>query len=205
MKPNRCPRPHAAVARALARPAAAAWLAAAATCPVMAQTTIAPGLWENTLTMKSGSGQIEAAAALMRDRIAAMPPEQRQRIEAMMAARGASGGLPAAAGLASGRPTRVQVCITPEQAARDDLPLHDGRCKATDKQRSGNTLRVQFTCSGEHPASGSAEFTLLGDKQSKGMVRVDTTVAGRPEQIQVEQSGRWLGADCGNVAPRVVR
>lgn len=168
-------------------------------------TRLQPGLWEHQVTMKTASGQIEAMASQMRQQIERMPPEQRQRIEQMMRGRGvaASGGAAAAASLASGQPTTVQTCITAEQAARDELPLHDRRCTAVDQQRSGNTLRVRFACgSGEHAANGTAEFTLLSDRQLRGTATVDAHVAGRPETLQIEQTGRWLNAECGSVKPR---
>lgn len=163
-----------------------------------AAPAIAPGLWENQVTMKTGSGQMEAAMAQMRERMASMPPEQRQRVEEMMKGRGGGAGM----GIASGQPTTVQVCITPEQAAREDLPLHDGRCQVTSKERSGNVVRAKFACTGEHPATGSAEFTLVSDKQTRGTVVVDTVMRGQPEKLQIEQTGRWVGADCGSVKPR---
>lgn len=194
--------------RRLVRSVAAAVCATACAIPASAQpaTRLAPGLWEHQVTMKSASGQIEAMASQMRQQLDRMPPEQRQRMEDMMRGRGigASGGTAdAAVGLASGRPTTVQTCITPEQAANDELPLHDGRCRATNQQRTGDTLRVTFTCSGgEHAASGTAEFTLLSDKQTRGTMSVDANIAGRPEKLQIEQSGRWVAADCGSVKPR---
>lgn len=157
---------------------------------------VAPGLWENTVSMKSGSGQLEAAMAQMREQMARMTPEQRQQIEAMLASRGAG------VGMAAGQPTTLKVCVTPEQAANDDFARHDGHCKTTSTERSGKTVRIRFVCEGERKTSGEGEFTIDSDKSHRGHMVVDTTVKGRPERIEMDSTGRWLSADCGAVKPR---
>lgn len=44
-------------------------------------------------------------------------------------------------------------------------------------------------------------MTLLGDTGYTGKTLVNTTSRGKPEQVTMEQSGKWLGADCGTVKP----
>lgn len=170
-------------------------LLAALAGPASAQK-LAPGLWEHAMTMKSGSGQAEQGMAQMQQELARMPPEQRKMVEQMMASRGV------AMGAAPGAPTTVKLCITPEQAARDELPQHDGRCKQTSMERSGNKMRFTFACSGEPPSRGEGEFTLESAKAHRGRVVVDTTVQGKPERMEMQTRGRWLAADCGSVKPR---
>jgi hypothetical protein len=152
----------------------------------------APGLWEHTMQMKSQSGQIEAGLAQMREELARMPPEQRQQMEQMMAQRGL-GISPAG--------TAARVCITPEQAARDQMPQPDGRCSQQSVQRSGNVLKIKFVCSGDPPARGEGEYTFSSDKAFSGRMQVDTVVQGKPEQMTMTSSSRWLGADCGAIVP----
>jgi hypothetical protein len=91
--------------------------AAALTLPAVAQAQGAapkfrPGLWEHGYTMKSQSGQMEAAMKKMQDALAKMPPEQRKMMQDMMARQGMSIG-------GTGQTMAVKTCITPEQAARD--------------------------------------------------------------------------------------
>lgn len=162
--------------------------------PALAQK-ITPGLWEHSMTMKGGGGEMDAAMAQMKDEMAKMSPEQRKMMQDMMASRGVSVG-------AAGRAITAKTCITPEMASRDEMPQQDGNCKQTSKERSGNTVRVKFACTGDKPATGEGEYTFVNDKQHKGRTVVTTTVKGKPERMEMEHSGKWLSADCGAVQPR---
>lgn len=151
-----------------------------------------PGLWEHSFTMKSQSGQMEKAMSEMQQQMASMPPEQRKMMEEMMAKQGMSMG-------AQGR--SVRICITKEQAERDELPQQDGSCKQQVMQRSSNMIKVKFTCTGNPPASGESEVTFSSPTAYTGKSIVNTTVDGRPERMMMDQTGKWLSADCGNVKP----
>ena len=143
----------------------------------------------------------------MQEQLAAMPPEKRKQMEAMMASRGitmpgATGGV--GAGGRSARDITVKVCVTPEQAARDEMPQRDGRCQQTGRERSGNTVRFKIVCTGERPVTGEGEFTLDSDKAHHGHLFMNTVVRGKTERMEMEQSARWLSADCGDVKPHVM-
>ncbi len=155
-----------------------------------AQQKIAPGLWEHSMTMQGAMGD---AMAGMQQQLAAMPPEQRKQMEAMMAARGV------ALGGGAGAPLTVKHCVTPEQAARDEIPQRDGKCKQTSMQRSGNTLKFAFTCEGG--TTGEGEYTLSSPKAHTGKMVVNTVRNGKTERVEMLQSGKWLGTDCGAVKP----
>jgi len=160
---------------------------------------VAPGLWEHTMTMKSQGGQMEAAMAQMQEQLSRMTPEQRKQMEAMMANRGGGGAM----AIAAGKPTSVKVCITPEQAARDEIPqTQQGNCQQTSRERTGNMLKFKFTCTGERPATGSGEYTFSSDKAHTGRMVVETMMRGQAERIEMDHAGRWLAADCGDVKPR---
>ena len=58
-----------------------------ASLPAAAQTTLKPGLWE-IQHKTSGKAEASHADAEMQKQMAAMPPEQRKQMEAMMAGRG---------------------------------------------------------------------------------------------------------------------
>lgn len=157
---------------------------------------VTPGLWEHSMTMKGG-GEMEAAMAKMKDEMARMSPEQRKMMQDMMAQRGISIGTGA-----GGKAITAKVCITPEMASRDEIPQHDSNCKQTSKERSGNTVRFKFACTGKEAASGEGEYTFVSDKQHQGKTVINTTVKGKPERMEMDHSGKWLAADCGSVAPR---
>ncbi len=159
--------------------------------PANAQKQL-PGLWEHTVTMKGG--QMDAAMAQMQERLARMPPDQRKQFEAMMGAQGV--------GLVGGKPTSLQVCITPEQAARDTVPMSESDCNEISRERSGRTLRLKFTCQGRHKGSGEAEITFDSEKAHLGRMVITSTASGKPVRMEIEHSGRWLAAGCGEVKPR---
>jgi hypothetical protein len=173
--------------------------ASALLCGAQAQNPVhkvQPGLWENQFTIQTGDPLLDQMASDMQARMGALPPEQRQMIEQMMASRGVRMGT---------KPNTVQACITPEQAARDELPQQNEQCKQVDAQRSGNTVKVKFRCESNPPASGEGEFTLISPTRYSGRTRVDTVVQGQPAQLNVVLDGRWLAADCKTAAPAPAR
>jgi Protein of unknown function (DUF3617) len=151
-----------------------------------------PGLWEHTITMKGG--RMDAAMAQMQERLARMPPEQRKQFETMMASQGM--------GMVAGKPTTMRVCVTPEQAARDEVPLSQGDCTQTSRERNGRTMRIKFTCQGQRKGSGEAEFTFESDKAHSGRMLINSVEDGKPVRMDIEHSGRWISANCGDVKPR---
>lgn len=161
---------------------------------------LTPGLWEHQVTMKTGSGQMEAAMARMQAQLAAMPPEKRKQIEEAMGRQGLAGG-PAGGLPAAGQPMTMKVCVTPEQAARDEVPHQQGQCKQTSSSRSGNTVKFTLECGGTPKATGSGEFTLVSPKEHKGLLTMTTTRKERSETMEVRTQARWLAAACGDIKP----
>ncbi|MBX3634330.1 MAG: DUF3617 domain-containing protein [Rubrivivax sp.] len=174
--------------------AAALLSAALLSLPAAAQKSEA-GLWEYRIALKSGSGRMEGAMAQMQQEMAKMSPEQRKAMEQMMASQGmgmAPGG---------GAANTVRMCVSKEQAARDEMPTGDDRCRQTSLTRSGSTLRFAFVCEGNPPTKGEGSYTFQGGRAFSGQTAVDTVVDGKPERIESHIQGQWLGADCGNVKP----
>lgn len=174
----------------LATTAAALWLLAAGA----GAQTLKAGLWEHTSSIKTQSGEMEKGMAEMQKQMAAMPPDQRKQMEQMMAARGVSIG-PSA--------TTVKICVTREESERVFMPRQQGECTQQTVQRSGNTVKVKFSCNGNPPTSGESEITLQGDTGYTGRTTLNTVAHGKPEKMTMDQSGKWLGADCGNIKPLV--
>ncbi len=157
----------------------------------LAQQRLQPGLWEQSMTTKNE--KMNQAMAQMQQQLASMPPEQRKQMEAMMAQKGVTMG-------GAGGAITAKVCITPEQAARDEIPAREGKCKRTSSERSGNTFRFAFTC--EDGGSGEGEYTLQSPKAHSGKMIMNTVRNGKTERMEMQHSGRWLAADCGAVKPR---
>ena len=193
-------RPTPRTARTLACAAAALALSATGLTPASAQQPMQkmrPGLWEHSVSMKSQSGEMEAAMAQAQKSLAAMPPAQRKQMQDMMAAQGL--------GITLGdKGHSIKVCVTPEQAAMDSFPQQDG-CTQKVQRVDASTLKVSFSCKGDadSPAtSGDGTVTLQGPKAYTGQFKIKTMGAnGKPDQIDMGQSGKWLSDACGATQP----
>ena len=165
-------------------------------CTANAQN-LKPGLWEITNKMQTGSGQMEAQMAQMQQQMASMPPEQRKMVEEMMAQRGMKVGGGAGGGMT------LKVCMTKEMVERNEgLAQQRGDCQTTQQSRTGNTMKMAFTCTNP-PSSGEGQVVFTSPEAYSMKMLVNTTVQGKPEKINMEGGGKWLGADCGSVKPMV--
>jgi hypothetical protein len=166
--------------------------ALSAALPAAAQT-LKPGLWEMQHKV-GGNARMDQAMAEMQQQMAAMPPDQRKQMEAMMAGRGVQMGRAGDGAMA------MKICMTKEMVERNDIPANQGDCKTTQKQRSGNTLNVAFTCTNP-PSKGDSQITFNGSESYTMKTNVTSTVDGNPETMTMEGRGRWLSADCGAIKP----
>jgi uncharacterized protein YneF (UPF0154 family) len=161
---------------------------------VSAQQKMRPGLWEHSVNMKSQSGQMEAAMAEMQKSLASMPPEQRKQMEQMMAQQGVGMGP---------KGQTVKVCITKEQADLDNIPQQEG-CTQKVQRVDASTMKVAFSCKGgqgQPPSSGEGTITMQGPTAYTGQFRFKTQNQGKPEQIDMAQTGKWLSDNCGAIKP----
>jgi hypothetical protein len=160
----------------------------------MTGMNIKPGLWENTTKM-SGSPEMEAAMAEMQKQLAAMPPDQRRAMQDMMARQGVQMG----AGPGGAMTTRI--CLTREMIQSDDWAKGErGDCSHGPVQKSGNTWRMTFSCP-KPPTQGEAVTTIVSDSAYTSRITMNSTENGKPVRQVIDNSSRWLGADCGNVRP----
>lgn len=159
------------------------------------QQKMRPGLWEHTVSMKSQSGQMEAAMAQMQKSMASMTPAQRKQMEDMMAQQGVRIGP---------NGNSVKVCITAEQADLDRIPPQEG-CTQKVQRTGPSSIAMTFSCKGapgQPPTSGEGTMTFSGPTAYAGNFKVQTTTAqGKPEQLDMAQTGKWLAADCGGLKP----
>ncbi|MBZ0226691.1 MAG: DUF3617 domain-containing protein [Comamonas sp.] len=151
-----------------------------------------PGLWELQTTMKSSSGQMEAALAQMQQQLASMPPEQRKQMEQMM------GGmnLPSSDGSHT-----MNICMTQKDVDLDHVDMREG-CTQKTTRIDARTLKVSFQCSAradEPASSGEGTITIASPTAYSGKQQVKSTVDGKAEQMNMTQTGKWLASDCGKV------
>lgn len=156
---------------------------------------LTPGLWENSITTKSGNTQRNAQMAQAQAMLANMPPEQRKKMEEMMAKQGVAMGA---------KPNSVRVCITPEMASRGEMPQKEGsKCTHKMLQQTGNKMKYSFSCEGNPPTTGEGEYTVGADSRSfTGTNIINTLVQGKPERMEMTVAGTFVAADCGALKPR---
>ena len=144
---------------------------------------IQPGVWEVSSHNMQVGGQAMPGMEQMLAQMQNLPPEQRQMMESMMAERGIKLG-------AGG----VQMCLTAEQIAAQDIPLHDPEsgCSNEILERSDQRWRFRFTCP---DAQGEGETQFVSDREFT--TKVTGTYNGQPSSM--ESRARWVGADCGSL------
>ena len=152
--------------------------------------TLKPGLWEVTNKMQTSSGEMEKSMAQMQQQMASMPPEQRRMMEEMMAKQG----------MKMGGGMNVRTCMTKEMVERNEMPSQHGDCKTTSQARTGNTMKFAFSCTNP-PSTGEGQVTFVSSEAYTTRVVVNTSVGGKPEKMNMQGSGKWLGADCGAIKP----
>jgi hypothetical protein len=152
-----------------------------------AQGHIKPGLWENTITMKSDNPAMEQ----MKARMAAMSPEQRAQMEKLI-----PGMAP------GGAPNSIRVCITKEQAARDITPDNNGRCSRTNVVRSGDTTQFDFACkSARSDVSGHGSFTRISDNAYTATSTAAMVTKSTTTHMTSDITSKFISSDCGDVKP----
>lgn len=178
--------------------AAAALLASTAAGQVLADAApMRHGLWLHTYTMQTQSGQMENQLREAQEYLANLPPEQREAVEKLMGEAMASYGIELGPDNQS-----IKICISKERAARGIIPHQEDDCTQEITERKGNTIKMTFACNGNPPSSGESVVTFHSPTHYTGKSIVNTTVEGRPEKITIEQSGKWLSYDCGNLKAR---
>jgi len=152
-----------------------------------AETKIQPGFWEHTFFIKSKSGQIEAALAQAKQMLDSMPPEQQTMIKKMMADRGIDLSL---------QSYTSQVCITEEDAKNNVLPKPSEGCEQSITEETADGFKINYSCSGNPPVSGTGEMKLIDKKNFTITALVNTEMNGQNEEMTINQTGKWLQAEC---------
>lgn len=158
--------------------------------------SIKPGLWEVTHQAAGGNAKMDEAMKRMEQQVANMPPEQRKKMEEMMARRGV--GL---AGFAPGGGSVFKVCISKEMAARRQMPMQQrGDCTQNVTSQSASGMHMQFSCK-TPPIQGEGDFTFSGDSAYQMTMTTTAQIHGKAETTSMNASGKWLSADCGTLKP----
>ena len=179
LRPRAAPR----LARLSAAPLLAVLLLGTFGIEGRAQPTLKPGLWE----MQIKNAEMEAALKQMQQQMAAMPAEQRAQMEKMMSQKGAAMGTGGA----------MRVCHSADSLKqRGPVNEEPGCTTRTQWAASGGTF--EMTCTDGR--KGKGEFSMIGsDAYRSSFEMTDPKMPGKP--FKMEQTGRWISADCGNLKP----
>ena len=152
--------------------------------------SIKPGLWQVDSKMASPDAATDNAMSMVLQQLGNLPPDQRKQLEAMAASRGMAMPSVAADGA-----VRVTACVTPDMAARRQIPTgQPGDCKSNNTSTAGG-MHVSFTCANPK-SSGEGQLTFTGEQAFKMQLAVTTSARGTPEQVNVTSNGKWLAATC---------
>lgn len=163
--------------------------ATAALCmsPLLQAQQLQPGLWEiNSKNLQVNGQQLPDLQLLM----GSLPPEQRKMAEQAMAKQGV-----AMAG------NGVRMCITPQQAQTDKLPLQgmQAGCSQQITERTPQMLKFNVSCP---QGKGQGQTTFLSEREFVTTVNGTFLMGGQNQQGRMESQGRWLAADCSSLPKR---
>lgn len=148
-----------------------------------------PGLWERTATRRMEGAPLSPVADPSK-----LSPERRARLEQMLATRGTTA--PAV--------SVVRSCVAPGSApswaalAREERD--DTGCARTVQEDSATAYRASLACDGGR-ATTIVDFAAAGPDRVRGTITTTLQGDGGPRTVRVEVDSRWLGPDCGKIAP----
>jgi hypothetical protein len=172
-----------------------AGIAALSCTAVLAQPHVRPGLWDESISIKTDDPQANAGMAQMKERLASMPPDQRAAVEKMMASHG-MGMSP------DGKPSSIRVCITQAQIDRGFQPMGNEHCGRANVTTSGNVTKFEFSCKSQHgDITGHGTFTAMGDSAFAVSTAADSVTPKKSTHVQTDIAGKFVAADCGDIKP----
>ena len=71
----------------------------------------------------------------------------------------------------------VRICMTREMVERNELPSQQGDCKTTRQSRSGNTMKMAFSCS-KPPSSGEGQVTFVSPEAYNSKMVMTSMASG---------------------------
>jgi hypothetical protein len=94
----------------------------------------------------------------------------------------------------------MKICMTREMVEKNEIGGQQGDCKTTQQSRSGNTMKMAYSCT-KPPSSGEGQVTFVSSEAYTMKMVATTAMNGKPEKVEMEGAGKWLGADCGKIKP----
>lgn len=154
-------------------------VALAAQAPKM---NVKMGLWEMTSTMTMG-GDVPGMPDTSK-----MTPEQQAQVKAAMAS--------------MQKPTTQKSCLTKEKFESGHMMGDDKRqnCTQTVVANTATAYDMKVECNQNGTvSSGTMHFEAPTPGTVKGKMLMQSTGQGKTMTMNVTTTGKWLGADCGDV------
>jgi Protein of unknown function (DUF3617) len=179
------------------RTIANAFLVGLAVIPSICNAQIKPGLWETTGKIQGGINPLAQMSpdvlAKMKEQIAKLPPDQRKSMEASMEAM-------KNVSVNKDGSTAIKVCITKEMIDSQQFLNKDGRCTHVKGAITSGTQKFSFTCT-DPASSGEGTFSYQSNASYTGLLKIRSVQNGKPEEVVIENTGKFLDANCGSVKP----
>jgi len=138
------------------------------------------GLWETTFTTNV-SGMLVPEAQLKQ-----MPPDQRERMEAMMKKQ-----------QADGPKTRTsRTCLTQEKLARafeKEERDEEKNCKRTALVSTRSKQEISIVCTGDKPRKTEWRMEATSRETAKGSAKVNSGTGS----MTMDFTAKWVASDCG--------
>ena len=148
-----------------------------------------PGLWANTFSFKSKSGNLEKTFAAMSQVTKSMTPEERKIYAESQAEQGA-------AIFANGSTSNN--CVSKATTDKLEIPKGAfGNCSHKEVSRTPNSVKVKFDCKAY--GNGEGEFKVVSPTSYKHSGVMNLVIGGVPDVINYTETGKWLSADCGKI------
>lgn len=99
-----------------------------------------------------------------------------------------------------------KICISKAMAEREQPVPHpqekEAQCQSKNFQRSGSSYSVDIICDGPRlKGEGKAQGTYSGNDRYTSTYDFKGMSGDKPISHHQESTGKWLGADCGDVKP----
>ncbi len=185
-------------------------VAIAAALPAAHAQKLAPlpqaGLWEQQFRLVVDGQDVIAQMNAMREQVLAqLPPERRQQMEEALARHGAAAGSDGATARHCLTPRDVAQWSDPKQALARSL-RGQRHCTAEVVSVVGSSVNFTGRCNDAHGLDGdfTGTYTQADPKhwtytmQGRGRMPGGDPGAA-PVAIEGRGTGRWIGADCGDV------
>lgn len=140
------------------------------------------GLWEVSSTTDVGGQGLQVDTSKM-------TPEQRAQMEQAMK------------GMMGAHTNVTKSCMTREKFEKQAF-MNDERgraCKQTIVTNTRSAMESTITCTGEHPMNAQMHIDAPSPTAIKGTIKSTTTMRGGTMNVNMTLTGKWLGADCGDV------